>query len=546
MKRLLLIPTLLFAAIPALAAAALDSTIRAVTVYNDRAIVTRSARAELHEGINELLIEGLPASLLDDSLQASGNGTATATILDISTREHFVAATPDPRRAALEEQLTSLREEKRSLSDRAALIKTQRDLIERLQNSAVSIASGVEKAERPKLAEVQETLAYGKAETEKLNAALQALDRELAVLEEQISAQQHQLDELPPVSPRRSVKTATLRVQASHAGDLDIELRYTTPHAGWRPSYDARVFTADNRVELGYYAQVRQSTGEDWENVALTLSTARPSLGGHAPKLSPWPLDLLAEESDSPPGIRPLARQAELLASPAPAAAQARMTFDLVSADYAEAQVDRSASVATFQVEAPATIPSDNSAKKISVTTLDLEAELAYRATPKRLPTAFLDASVRNTSDYPLLPGKMSVFVDHGFVASSRLEHTSPGDAFNLALGADEGIAITHKQTRRFTEQVGLMTRSTRNSYEYLITVKNNKAGPVHLIVSDQVPVSRNEKISVKVQAPAARDAKPDAEGLLEWALDLAPGETRELPLKFSIEYPQGLSVSGL
>jgi len=552
-----LIPTLLFATgLPAFAVAAvteLSSTINAVTVYSDRAIVTRTARADLQPGLNELRIEGLPASLLDDSLQAAAIGTANATLLDISTRQTFVATTPDPRRAAIEDTLTSLREEERSLNDRAALIKSHRELLERLQNSAVMITWG-ERAERPKLDEVEATLAYGQTESAKLNSQLQALDRELVKLQAQITAAQHQLDELAPLPSRRSVKTATLRIQATEPGSLDIELRYTTPQASWRPSYDARVFTTDTRVELGYFAQVRQMTGEDWENVALTLSTARPSLGGHAPALSPWNLDL---RSDAPneeiaPFVRAQSRKAVTFeAAPAPmlAAAQSsgeRMTFDLVAADYAEASTDRTATVATFAIATPATIYSDNSPQKIPVTTLDLDAELTYRATPKLRPTAFLDAAVRNTSDYPLLPGQMNVFVDRVFIATSRLVHTMPDESFNLALGAEEALAITYKQVRRFTEQIGLMAKSTRTTYEYLTTLTNNKAAPVALTVSDQVPVSRNDKITVKVQAPPARDARPDAEGKLEWTLELAPGETRELPLKFTIEHPVGLAIDGL
>jgi len=557
-KHLLLVPTLLLAAtgLPALAAATatqLSTTISAVTVYNDRAIVTRTARAEVQAGLNELHIEGLPASLIDDSLQAAATGTADATLLDITARQTFVATTPDPRRAAIEDALTSLREEERSLNDRAALLKSHRDLLDRLQNSAVTITGG-ERAERPKLDEVEATLAYGQAEIAKLNTQLQALDRELAQLQAQITAHQNQLDELPALPSRRSVKTATLRIQAAQPGDLDIELRYTTPQASWRPAYDAHVSTTESRVQLGYFAQVRQTTGEDWENVALTLSTARPSLGGHAPELSPWHLDLVpdAANEENAPLVRLQNRKAlGFGAAPAPrlAAAQSsgeRMTFDLVAADYAEAALDPSSTVATFTIATPATLHSDNSPQKIPVTTLDLDAEITYRATPKLRSIAYRDAHISNTSDFPLLPGQMNVFVDRTFIATSRLTHTSPGEKFNLALGADEALAITHKQVRRFTEQVGLMTKSTRTSYEYLTTVTNNKPGPLRLILADQVPVSRNDKITVKIQAPAAREARPDAEGKLEWTLDLAPGETREVPLNFTVEHAVGLAIDGL
>jgi hypothetical protein len=81
----------------ALAAAPTDSKITAATVYLDRAVVTRTATAELVPGVQELTFTGLPAGLVEQSLQVSGRGTATATILDVSTRQVFVEATPDTR-----------------------------------------------------------------------------------------------------------------------------------------------------------------------------------------------------------------------------------------------------------------------------------------------------------------------------------------------------------------------------------------------------------------------------------------------------------------
>jgi hypothetical protein len=66
------------------------------------------------------------------------------------------------------------------------------------------------------------------------------------------------------------------------------------------------------------------------------------------------------------------------------------------------------------------------------------------------------------------------------------------------------------------------------------------------VVVTDQVPVSRNELIIVKVLAPDAKTAAPDAEGLLKWTLDLKPAEKRELTVKFTVEYPNGTNVTGL
>ena len=151
-----------------------------------------------------------------------------------------------------------------------------------------------------------------------------------------------------------------------------------------------------------------------------------------------------------------------------------------------------------------------------------------------------------NTSEFPLLSGAMNVFLDGTFVATSGLRTVMPGEKFDLALGADEGIAVKYKRVHKFTESTGLTNSGQRITYEYLITVQNNKRTAEHVIVADQVPVSRNEKITVKVLAPEPEDVKPTDEGILKWALDLKPGEKRELTVKFTVDYANAVNVVGL
>ena len=548
MKRFVFLLTALLAGAAGLRANAVDSRITAVTVYSDRAVVTLTAGAKLTPGINELTFNALPANLLDQSLQASGSGSSAVTILDVTAKQTFLPETPDPRRKDIEDRIKTLREEDRTLADRATVLRSQSDLIGRLQTSAVSLGSG-EKSERPNLDEVKNVLDYGQTQLLELAAALQDLDTQRAALQAKIAALENQLNELRPTN-RRSVKTVVVRVQSESAGDFNLALNYTVGGASWTPGYDARVASNDNQVQLGYFGNVRQNTGEDWNNVALTLSTARPSLGGNAPELDVWGLDVWKEDTVtlSPFEVRSETDKGYLKqqALAKPVALPPVPAFEGHYTTVAQAAVDTAATSATFKIAVPATIASDNSVQKVPVTTVGLDAALSYATTPKLSTAAFLNAKVNNDSDYPLIAGAMNVFLDGTFVATSRLGTTMPGEKFDLALGADEGISVKHKRVQKFTEQTGLVSRSTRITYEYLVTIQNNKRTAARVIVTDQVPVSRNEKIVVKVLSPAEKEVKPDAEGLLKWTLDLKPGEKRELTVKFTVEHPADLQVDGL
>jgi len=210
------------------------------------------------------------------------------------------------------------------------------------------------------------------------------------------------------------------------------------------------------------------------------------------------------------------------------------------------AAVETGASSATFKIATTSTIPSDNSVQKVPIATAALTANLEYLTTPKLQPTAFLAARLANTSEFPLLAGAMNVFLDGTFVATSALRTVMPEEKFDLALGADEGISVKHKRVKRFAEDTGLTNSGKRVTYEYLLTLQNNKKTAARVIVADQIPVSRNEKIVVKQLAPDAKEIKPTPEGALKWTLDLKPAEKRELTVKFSIDHPNDVQVTGL
>lgn len=525
-----------------------DSRITAVTVYLDRAVVTRTATVDLTAaGALEAAFERLPATLLDASLQVSGRGNAPVTILDVTARETYVDFTPNERVKSLEDQLRALRREDRTLGDRQSVLHQQRDYVLKIQTATTTPAKDAPGAAAGADSWLQ-LLTFTEEQLGKIASELQTLDTQREDLQAKRTALEQQLNELRGEGGR-SFKTAVVRLSATAAGKLELTLRYAVPGANWTPNYDARVSSSARTVQLGYFGEVRQNTGEDWKAVELTLSTAQPSLGGAAPELKPWVVQQqqFMPLAASAPMFRERAQKAEAavaLGSFNVAADSAGRTED--EARYVQAEVQAQATSASFRIAVPATLPSDNSPQKIPVTTVDLAMTPEYQATPKLVPGAFLTAKVSNTSEFPLLAGAMNVFLDETFVAASHLRTVMPGEKFDLALGADEGLAIKRKLNNRFTEDTGVVTKSRRITYDITLSVQNNKRTAETLILRDQLPVSRHEKIVVKQIAPDERQVRPDAEGILKWTLTLNPGEKREIPLKFSVEHPNDLAVAGL
>jgi len=543
----------LFAA--ALSAAPVDSTISAVTVYTDRAVVTRTATVELGGGQAELVFANLPEALVDQSVQVSGRGTAQPVILAVAARRTFVDFTPNARVKEVEDQLRALRNDDRTLADQVAVLGSQRDSINEFMKNAVAATKD---AGRPKLEDVRATLEFGQKQLLEIAQSNQKLDQQREELSNKIAALEQQLNELRGTGGK-GFKTVVVRVSAAQAGNLELALSYTVGNARWTPSYDARVLSGERTVALGYFGVVRQTTGEDWKNVALTLSTARPSLGGAAPTLTAWNLDVWVNRP-MPVAARAEAYEMRAKANVAREVNMQRFTSEPEAnkfaggdmappppeAELAAATVESGATSASFKIATASTIPSDGSAQKVPIAAAKLAANPEYLTVPKRQQTAFLTTKVANSTDFPLLAGPMNVFLDGTFVATSALRTVMAGEKFDLALGADEGISVKHKRVQKFTEDTGLTNSGKRVTYEYLLTIQNNKKSAERVIVVDQLPLSRNEKIVIKQLAPDAREVKPTDEGSLKWTLDLKPGEKREITVKFAIEYPNDVNVTGL
>ncbi|MBK9990981.1 MAG: mucoidy inhibitor MuiA family protein [Verrucomicrobia bacterium] len=545
-----------------------SSQINSATVYRDRAVVTRSAHVELTAGETQLTFDKLPATLVDQSLQVSGRGTASATILDVSARTTFVEATPDARVKALEDEIKAIAKKERTLKDRAAVLEQQRALVARIETSATTPPSKESTTTtRPTFDEWQKLITFADDNRSKLTAEQQSLDTQHEELDARKSALEEQLNQLRgQAGGDRSFKTVVVRVSAAKAGSLDLSLAYTVPGASWTPSYDARLRAEERAVELTYFGIVRQATGEDWKAIALTLSTASPSLGGGAPELNPWIVDVVQPitvdlsaataykvKRAKPPGeVQAFNRVA---AAPSQMEGRGMVAVEETDASLATATVDSSATSASFKIAAAATILSDNTPQKVGITSAKLAAKLQYQSTPRAQETAFLSAYVINSTDFPFLAGSMNTFLDDTFIATSSLKTVMAGEKFELALGADEGIAIKRKLVNRFAEDTGLTSKGRRVTYEFLTTVMNNKKTTERVVFKDLLPISRNEKIIVKLLGPDPKDVgtkdKPkevslEDDGKMIWRIDIKPGEKREIQFKFSVEHPADVTVTGL
>jgi uncharacterized protein (TIGR02231 family) len=525
----------------------LDAPIVAVTVYPDRARVTRRGKVQLPAGTSTVHIGPLPLGLHRDSVRVGGRGPAT--VLGVDVVVHHQARPADEAVAEVEEARRAVAAELVELAD-AEAVETQRAefLATLAQRAGSTYARTVAAGESDPAAvaafadSIAEQLASGQARRRDLTRrAAEARDRQAA------------LDRrLAQLSGKRGPDqlVAAVSLQVSAAEGVELELSYVVNGAGWEPTYDVRL--ADERLTVTWFGLVTQHTGEDWPECELVLSTARPATTTTVPELDPWYLDR----------IRPLpvaravaaSRSREMRAPMAPAAAapggtaayagDAGLDVELAMVEESTGVVEQGVAAATYRPEHPVAVPADGTAHRATVAVLELAAELDYVTAPVESPDAHLRATAVNTSAHTLLPGRASVFHDADFVGSTLLETWAPGEEVELALGLDDRIRVERKLTRRTATKAALSS-TRRREVEYRTTVANHTPRPAKVTVLDQIPVSRDEGITVRAFKVDPNPADHTDLGVLSWKLELAPGETKEVNMSLRVELARGVEMSG-
>jgi len=538
----------------------LDTSISEVTVYTDRARVTRRGTVALTGSERELAIASLPATLETESVRATGSGTVAVRLLGVRSETVFSTEPVADRTAELTQQIQELETQKRAINDQIAARTTQLKFIEVLSEKSAGFFSSSIAKQQVGLNETGELLNFLGSNYKKYISAIAQHETQQRELNKQIEALRQQLR---PVKNPHSQQSFNIivAIEPSGSGNFELEVSYIVMRAQWTPLYDLRVNTTNNQINLNYLAEVNQNTGEDWTGVALTLSTAKPGLGTLPPKLEPWYVDILRPKSA--PGAKLYTRARTAMRSAesensdyyefdenevqfaARAVAGAAAAPEPIEAETATAKVSREGGTVSFQVGGNINIPSDGTPHKVTIFSEDYPSKPEYIAVPRSVSFAYLQAVVTNPmTGATLLPGKANIFRDNTFVGTVELENISAGQEFKLNLGIDERLKIDRELVERQVDKK-LIGNQRRTSYAYRLNVTNLQQVQANLSLKEQLPVSRNEQIKVRLTLSNPK-ILPGEMGVLEWEISLPPQAKQELYYQFVVEHPPELKVVGL
>jgi len=522
-----------------------DSQIVAVTVYSDQALVTRRGVVSLTGLERELVITSLPNTLETESVRVSGTGRVAVRLLGVSTERIFSTEPVADRLAQLTRQIQQLEAEWHHLQAQVDGLALQSRFIEGLREQTQEPFAQSLSRKNLSLSETLDFLNFlGNQCTEYVIATGECKTQQQE-LEKQLQVLRQQLQHIQTPYPKESL-SLTVTVEPAGAGEFELEVSYVVNRASWTPLYDLQLSTGSNCLKLSYQAEVTQTTGEDWIGVVLTLSTAKPGLGTLPPKLEPWYIDV-----PRPTEFPMLQRARFSMAMTAPGGVEssnedtALPEENFIAAQTVAAEVSKDGSVVTFKLSSNSNTESDGAPHKITIFTDDFPCNCEYVAMPRLVSFAYLQANVKNSaSSATLLPGKANIFRDNTFVGTTQLDHIAPGQEFRLNLGIDEGLKIERDLVERQVDKK-LIGNVRRITYGYRLVVTNLLNQEAHLKLTEQLPVSRNERIKVRLTRSNPQIQLGEM-GILEWTLTFSPEAKREIYYQFIVEYPSELTVVGL
>lgn len=525
------------------------ATPTAVIVYPDRARVQCSGEVDLEAGSHRLLLQELPLTLEPDSVRVSGKGTAVLQIVSVDVQKQFFEDAPQQKVRDLEQQIDALNEQLREIADQKDSWEAHGRYLEGMRQATGEFAKGIAKG----TSSVEDQVAVIKFLQEQegeLKTAVRTLDGDAKQINKQLDKLTLELNQLSR-RRKKELYQAVVEIEVRTAGSFTPEVSYMVRQAGWRPLYDVRLHTVDVPIptlELTTLAEIIQRTGQDWEGVDLSVSTARPALNQRLPKLKPWYVDVYRQPPQPAPKMAVRAMAQPMATRSEPEAGAAPMMDAMMKEQEAEvvvAQAVDSGTAVRFTIGGDSDVPSDGTPHKTTLSQSRSEPKLDYLAVPKHTDAIFRRAEIANKTGAPLLTGSANLFVDDEFIGKTKLPFTAQDDTVELLFGVEDRITVSRELVRRDVDKK-MLSDVRRIRYAYEIELHNLMNTAVAVELKDHIPISRNEQIKIKLNRVSPETTETSDLNELKWALSLGIQQKTTIKYEFNAEYPRTLQVVGL
>jgi uncharacterized protein (TIGR02231 family) len=533
--------TFLFLATSAYGEEIITAKIKQATLFSDQVMVEREAVTRAVKGPNELLI-GVDAFNVDtDSVSARVFGDGE--ILSVQYKEIYLKEPAQENIKALVKKIEALEDTKRQLEDdKNILAKKEQFLNSIIDFSGTQVPQEI-KTNFPKAEDLAKALVFLSDNFKAIKTDGQSLDIKIREISKDIEVAQRELDQFNQQN-RKIKKVIEVLFNSKEDQEIRILATYIAYNAYWSPLYKVDVSQGLDNVSLIMFSKIMQQTGEDWQDIKLSISNVIPLKGVGLPALDTWGLDI----------ARPIEKR-KLMYDKAGVAGKmlGQVATEAEQAPEAEfIQSQKKELPFSFEYEMPQAITIESKDKETVLPLFfkEVKGEFYHYAAPQITPLIFLIC--RATADKELLSGPLNAYFAGRYVGKTFISEKRPGEDFEIGLGADREIKVKREKIKDKIDETffGKMERQTIiRSMQFKITVENLKEKPAKVKLLDNIPVSRTDKIEVKdiKVSLEPKDRKyQDKEGVMLWELVLSPKAKQEINIEFVITYPKDMPIAGI
>jgi len=538
----------------------LSSKITEVTVYADRARVTREATLALPAKSNRFSFTKLPSWIDEGSVRISlkTDAGAKGEVLDVQIRRTYLTAASDEEVRKAQDAVQEITDQLGELSDQGKVIEQRRKHLESIRVFALDKLPKDAATREVKVVEYTDFLTFLETALTKLNADRRALEIKRRDLQPEQNVRQKRLSEL---NSKAQLEERAVEIALRGQGQATVVLTYLLAGASWEPAHELRAEEAGGKINISSYAVVRQSTGEDWGVTKLSFSTQNLSRTARIPELdtllvgqgSKAPVQILQQQEDTYQNALGNYRSQNRLWFDNNAIANKQIAIrnldfnDAIQQKAVRtfAKLSERATTAHFPALADKAVPTDGQPVRLPIGEMSLSRTERIVAAPEASLNAARVFELNNQSEQALLPGKVTLYLGADFLGSTAIDFVGPGEEFSLYAGVEDQVKVSRVLDRSKSEKRKTSFSSkTELQAAWIIEVENLSSVAKNIRLADRIPVSQTDEVKVR-SVKISPKVSPDEKGLFSWDLTLAPREKRTLTVEYIVQYPSNYTQRG-
>ncbi len=513
-----------------------DPKIKTVTVYPDRALVVREQLLRLPAGKIKLRFENASPSLIPHSMQAfCGQSGCFVQGVHSYIEKNLTYKNPQVDRLAKKmDELDAQLEKQKNI-----VVRVQKEIAELKRYKkylALAIAHSSVESKTVTARQWQLAMDFLRSRLMSANAEKKKAEETIARIKEQIGLIGKQVRQLR-ASGAKDTRIVEISLDILKPMNSRVSFSYLIGNAAWHVSY-GMYLKKNHQIHIEYYGNVKQQTGEDWSNVDLRLSTAKPASGTKRPGISS--LLVYGKKQTQKTVYRQTEEKVFQQSSSRPEIPQ--------KSDKANAftRVEKAGLSLVFRINKKSTILSRDQKQRVTITQFTTpQAQMNYRLVPSVSRLAHLVARVKHNSEYPILQGRADIYRYSGFVGQSNVMYTPQNSQLIVGFGADRSIKVRRNVSRK-TESIGVITSEKRFTTHIETAVEFHGKGQYPLYVWERIPVSQVEEVKVKLgeKTSSGYDSVNERDGIFKWKLQMSPGQSRNIQLHYQVTVPKNFRGS--